>query len=495
MSEDPRAAQRAARPRVQRGKIRRSALTVIGAAALVLGAAVPASASTIPPGAETPSGLPGALAGLEMLDTEAGAAAGLAASIEANGVPSTVEAGTPFPVEIVVSATLLGADAPTGGIALIAARPGKQIWEDYELLGTLDLTDGAAEIVVRPFGQGSRELFVVYGGDALYEPAIEPLEPFAVTPVNTAVSVDIDSNSPAYGGGTLGVWVTVESMCESQTDDADVRDLCESTHGAPHGEVTLKRDGVVVGTAAMPGTDRLGVPDWLDLEDDLSAPETSGIVRFDVPTPNRALGSPDRYTFTAEFTSPTWFGAAASAEVPVEARAAETSVELVLGDLESPVKTLKLRETVDLTAYVGVEPYWAGAADGVVNLWLNGEILVEGLTLAADGPMANATLSFDEPGSYTLVAEFVSHSLNHTGSKSAAYAFTVAAETPDGGKSDGSRGGRGSDAPATPVARQTELARTGGEPAGQVALGAGALLLAAAGAALLLGRRRGAGAE
>lgn len=475
----PPAAQRASRIRGSR-----VALAAAGALALVLGGSVPAIAA---PAATPPETGPAAQTGpaaeelLSSLDISPQSLGFATPELTVAGAPTTVEAGTPFPVSLTVEGSLLGAPVPTGEVAIVSLGEGQ---EGLQFLDTQELAGGEAESVLRPFGLGAKSLIAFYSGDETYASAVRFFEPLTVTPVTTVVTVEIDSHSPAYGGGTLGVWVTAESMCESQASDQAVRDLCTSTHGSPAGDVTLKMDGVAVGAQPVVGTSRVGIPDWLTLDASLAEPESKGVFRFDVPVPDRVLGSPESYSFTAEFTPSNWFTAATSEAVPVEAMAAETTTDLVLGALDKPVDTLRVGETVDLFAYVGVEPYWAAPVDGVVNLWLDGEILVEGLALDDGLPTATATLRFDEPGNFSLVAEFVPGSLNHIGSTSVPYTFTVAKPKPDGGK------GGGDSTPAKKtVDTQEHLARTGGDSA-PLALGAGSLLLLAAGTALLLARRR-----
>lgn len=476
MSELPPGTPGVASQRANRGRGKRVAFAAIGTVALVLGGAVPATASPAVSPPQFDSAEEEILASLDALPQAPGLAL---AELKVAGAPATIEAGAPLQLTLSVESYLLGAPTPTGSVSLLEFTS-----RGLETLGTQQLVNGSAEMVLRPFGLGPKGIVAVYEGDAEYLPNLQFVAPFEVTPVTTVVSVDIDSNSPAYGGAALGVWTTAQSICESQAPDPDVRDLCESTHGSPAGDITLKMDGVVVGTQPVAGSDRVGIPDWLSLEADLGASDARSVLRFDVPIPDRAFDTPEHYVFTAEFTPTNWFSAATSDEVSVETRAAETTVDLVLGDLASPVTKLLVGETVDLLAYVGVDPYWAGAVDGTVNLWLNDEILVEGLTLADDAPIATASLRFDEPGDFSLVAEFVPDSLNHIGSLSTPYTFSVAKVTPDGGKHDGNDG-----KPAQTVAKNDTLARTGGDAA-PIAFGAAALLLAAAGATLLLARRR-----
>lgn len=491
MSEFPEGTSSVARQRPHRGRVTRVAFAAMGAAALVLAAAVPASAT---PAAEAPlvnsatgATEEGVFEFLGFPATSGGLMASSTSDVDLRtaGIPSVTEAGAPFSVTLTAENTLLGAAQPTGTVALVTltdADPG------YQLLGTQELVGGTAEIVLRPFGIGLQSVIAVYSGDDAHNPAVVFEAPIEVTSVATNVDVSIDSASPAYGGGNLGVWVTAESICVAQAIDPAVQEMCNATYGIPLGEVTLKMDGAIVGTQAIGGTFFPGAPAWLDLDVDLTPRDASGVVRFDVAVPNRQLGTPENYMFTAEFTPTNWFSEAVSTDVAVETSAAETTTDVVLGDFETAITELVVGETVDIQAYVGVDPYWAAPAAGVVNLLLNGEILVEGLSLEADAPVALANLQFEEPGKYSLVAEFVPSSLNHTGSKSAAFDFTVTAVKPDGG--DG-----GNITPdKKPVAKKDALASTGGDSM-PLALGVGTLLLVGAGAALVLARRRSEGAQ
>lgn len=479
MSESSTAPPPPALQRASRTRGTRVAFAAVGALALVLGGSVPAIAAPTAAPPETGPAVEEILSSLDISPQSLGSGT---AKLAITGAPTTVEAGTPFPVSLTVHGSLLGAPAPTGEVFIVSLGSGP---DGLQFLDTQELAGGEAESVLRPFGLGTKALVAVYSGDETYAATAQFFEPLTVTPVTAVVTVEIDSHSPAYGGGTLGVWVTTESMCESQASDQAVGDLCTSTHGSPDGDVTLKMDGVAVGAQPVVGTSRVGIPEWLTLDASLAEPESRGVFRFDVPVPDRVLGSPESYSFTAEFTPNNWFSAATSETVSVEALAAETSTELVLGALDKPVDTLRVGETVDLFAYVGVEPYWAAPVDGVVNLWLDGEILVEGLALDDGLPTATATLRFDEPGTFSLVAEFVPSTLNHIGSTSTPYTFTVAKPKPDGGTD-----GDDSNSAKKTVVTQEHLARTGGDSA-PLALGAGSLLLAAAGTALLLARRRG----
>lgn len=517
----------ATRQRAHRKKARRVALAALGTAALVLGSATAASATAAPvadpaglevpsfeaPSPESPS--PEAASLDEALDLieahlpqpalpgtqpELPDTAGLGnfispTTLTAEGMPQQAESGTPISLSFAVENQLLGAPVASGEVVLLEITD-TSIVDGPVLLGTQELVDGRADMVIRPFGTGERTLVALYTGSAKHLLSYTFFEPLTVTPVETVLTVEIDSGSAAYGGGTLGVWVTAESMCESQTRDAAVQELCESTHGAPAGEVTLKMNDEVVGTQAVVGTERVGVPTWLDLDTSFSTPDAQSVFRFDVPIPDRAFGSPENYAFTAEFTPTNWFTAAVAEAPPVEALAAATSTHLLLGDMERPVTSVRVGEAVDLMAYVAVEPHWAAPASGVVNLKLNGETLVEGLTFKDGEPASYLDLTFEEAGTHELVAEFVPDTLNHTGSVSTAYELTVTKPAPDGGKPtpDGGKRDGDSGAQITPVVKQDDLARSGSDSRG-LALGAGALLTVAVGTALVLARRRTAHAE
>lgn len=491
--------------RPYRSRVGHALLAALGTAALVFAGAMPATAAPAP--ADSTQEV------LDFLGVAPPAPAFLDdTDMTVTGVPIATEAGAPFTVGFEVQSSVVGIDSPTGEVSLVGTTSGPA---GFELLGTEALVEGQAAITVRPMGLGEQTLIAVYLGDNLHWPVVQILDPVTVTPVATVVNIDIDSDSPAYGGGTMGVWTSVLSVCENEATDPDVAALCQSTHGDPDGEVTLLMDGVPVGTQPIQGSNQLGVPTWLDLDTDLSNPEASSIVRFDVDVPDRALGTPEHYSLTAEFTPNNWF-AESSDVFMVETKAAATSTEVVVGDLANPTTKVKVGETVQVSAFVAAEPSWSGPIDGVVNLWVNGNLAAEGLQFADDFPAVSEDISFGEAGEYSLVAEFVPRSLNHTGSKSAAYTFTVEAVTPDGGSDSGSNGGAdgaansgsdggsngsansgsnggsnsgGPDKQQKPAVPKGQLAHTGADGAPAL-VGLGALLFAGAGIALVAAQRR-----
>lgn len=482
-------------------------LAALGSVALVFGGAtMPASA--------TPAATPPQEEVLDFLEV-APATAGLAAApaevdMTVTGLPETTEAGAPIAINFEVQNSLLGVDAPTGEVALVAVTGGI---EGFELLGTEPLAAGQTELIVRPMGLGVQTLVAVYLGDAAHMPLVQLLDPLSVTPVSTVVNIDIDSNSPAYGGGSLGVWVSALSVCENEAPDPDVAELCQATHGDPDGDVTLLMDGVPLGTQPIQGSNQLGVPAWLDLSTDLGNPDARSTVRFDVDVPDRALGTPEHYSFTAEFTPHNWFTAATSGSTNVATQPGETVTEVMLGNLEQQIRKVKVGELVEVSAFAWAEPSWSAPLDGVVNLWVNGELAAEGIEFGGEFPSATAKISLDEAGAYELVAEFVPRSLNHTGSKSPAYTFTVEAAAPDGGSDAGSNGGSnagsdangssnggndggsggsnasGADTSPKPAQPKGQLAHTGADGTSGI-LGLGALLVAGAGIVLVAVQRR-----
>lgn len=491
------------RPRaaISRGRAAKAALAALGAAVLVCAGSLPATAA--------PQAQVDTEAVLDLVDATPAAGALVEVDMTVSGLPATTEAGAQFSVDFEVQNTVLGAPEPTGDVSLVTLNQGPT---GFKLLGTEGLVDSRASIVVRPMGIATQYLAAVYEGDDTHQPVVTILDPVEVTPVFTSTLVEIDSDSPAYGGGELGVWVEVLTPCQDETFEEDVREMCEASYGNPHGEVTLLMDDKPVGTLAIEGSNRLGVPDWLDLDVDLSEPESSSIVLFEVPLPDRALGSPDQYTFSATFTPHNWFAASRSEAVDVAALPAETVSEVVLGSLDAPVHSVALGEFVDVAAFVRSEPSWGGPLEGTVNLWVNGDLAAEGLELEDEFSTAVAKLSFDEPGEYSLVAEYVPSSLNHNGSRSDAYSFTVEASAPD----DGADGGKDADKDAgkndnqndnknnsangaakgdtnkqKPAAQNTSLANTGADSSTGVA-SLGLLLLIGAGAVSVaaLQRRR-----
>lgn len=417
------------------------------------------------------------------------------------GVPEETEAGTPVFVGFEVQNTAVGIDAPTGEVSLVGTTAGPI---GFELLSTETLVEGQAGTTLRPMGLGEQTLIAVYSGDDLHMPIVQFLDPLTVTPVNTVVNIDIDSDSPAYGGGTLGVWATVSSTCASDPTDPAATELCNAMNGNPHGELTLLMDGEPVGTMPIEGTDLVGLPTWIDLDTDLTAADPSGVVRFDVDVPDRALGTPDYYSFTAEFTPLNWF-TAASDVVAVETQAAATTTEVVVGDLTNPTRTVNVGETLEVSAFIAADPYWSGPLDGVVNLWVNGNLAAEGLEFSEDLPVVTENIVIGEAGDYSLVAEYVPRSLNHTGSHSVAFTFTAAGVTPDDGGNDdngdngdngGSEGddtadanGGGTGKDQSPTAAKGQLAHTGSDGA-PLAAGLGAVLALGAGILLVIAQRR-----
>lgn len=502
-----------ARQHARRRGIGRAALAVGAAAALTLGGAIPASAAPVDAdNREAAAEEIAELLGIELPTDDANLRD---VDIVIENLPAASEAGAPLALELSVSNAEyeegLGMQDPTGTVALVAPVASPQ--PGFELLGTEELDEnGSAAIVVRPFGLGEQEVIPVYLGDEYHFPTFSFGNTFEVLPVSAAVNLefDVDDDGPiAYTGGTLTTYATVSSECTAAAladDDYALVELCRSTYGDPHGTVTLTMNDEVVGEQQVSGSQALGLPTWLDLDTDLTAPEADfePLAVFEVEIPDALLGSPDAYDFEATFTPENWFTGAAAGPYTVPTSAATTTTEIVIGDLENPVTEVQAGEEIAVQAYVAVEPYWAAPAAGTLNFYLDDELLVEGVEFEEAGwPIAEIDVTFpaEEVGEHTLSAEFVPNTLNHTGSVSGLAVLTVTkapapgpqpAPTPDhDGK--GTAGGSGSDSGSTGA--KGNLAQTGAENTALFA-GLGGLLVAGAAASLLLAqRRRSAGTD